>query len=101
MVKETSALRDFAVWASEYDDLEPDVVETLVGFKGDYLGDAVATRWTAEQLEELFLEWIPRKVTADERWRRAVAGLRRPDHPRLSHVPARHRSAAPRVGLCR
>jgi hypothetical protein len=65
--KQTAA-QDFAAWAADRDGLEPDVVDTLVTFKRDYLGNRSDTLWTTEDLHELLLGWVPRRVVADDRW---------------------------------
>lgn len=63
-----SAAADFAAWAAGREGLEPDVVETLVQFKAEYLGDRSDVGWTREHLRSLLLEWLPGKVTADGEW---------------------------------
>ncbi|NLT55480.1 MAG: hypothetical protein GXX79_13160 [Actinomycetales bacterium] len=62
----------FVQWAEGRDGIEPDVVETLVDFKRDYLGDAQEGRWRAGDLTEVLLDLIPAKVTADDQWYAAV-----------------------------
>ena len=48
--------------------IEPDVVGTLVDLKANYLDDPQPTRWRSGDLGELLLEWVPRKVSADDEW---------------------------------
>ncbi len=48
-------VESFAAWAQDRPGLEPDVVETLVDLKADYLGDAQPGRWRSGDLSELLL----------------------------------------------
>lgn len=68
MPSKRTVVHDFTDWSRGREGLEPDVIETLVEFKSDYLGDRSTTRWTGDQLEQLLLFWIPRKVVADADW---------------------------------
>ena len=68
MPPKRSVVQDFTDWARDRPGLEPDVVETLVDFKRTYLDDRSLTRWTCEQLEDLFMYWVPRKVVAPDEW---------------------------------
>lgn len=67
-----TVIREFARQAGRRPDLEPDVIETIVDFKGSYFDDPHPARWRAAELEELLLGILPRKVTADEDWFAAV-----------------------------
>lgn len=58
----------FRIWAQGRDDLEPGAASTLIDLKADYLGDPEPGRWRPGDLSEVLLEWIPRKVTADDEW---------------------------------
>jgi hypothetical protein len=68
----SSPLRAFAHFAQDKPGIDPDVVETLVQFKKNYLGDDDPTLWNVADLSELLLGFLPRKVVADEEWFAAV-----------------------------
>jgi hypothetical protein len=95
MPNRRSAAEDFAEWAHARVGLEPDVVDTLVQFKGNCLGDPSDTRWTREGLRTLLLEWLPRKVTADDEWVGATVPTMRSYIRFLRETGRLHREADP------
>src|SRR3954452_7810489 len=89
----------FAEWAQGRPGIEPDVVETLVDLKANYLDDAQPTRWRSGDLTDLLLELVPRKVTADDEWYAAAVPTTRAFLTRLHQNGALHRASAPLSSL--
>jgi hypothetical protein len=89
----------FADWARGRPGMEPDVVETLVDLKANYLDDAQPTRWRSGDLGELLLDVVPRKVTADDEWYASVVPTTRAFLTRLHSKGQLHRASAPLSSL--
>src|SRR3954451_3317793 len=89
----------FAEWAQGRPGIEPDVVETLVDLKANYLDDAQPTRWRSGDLTDLLLELVPRKVTADDEWYAAAVPTTRAFLTRLHQNGEPHRASAPLSSL--
>jgi hypothetical protein len=68
----TSLVDSFSAWAANRTDIDPDVADTLVTFKRDYLGDNRPGRWREGDLSELLLHLLPAKIVADDEWYAAV-----------------------------
>jgi hypothetical protein len=89
----------FAEWAEGRSEIEPDVVETLVDLKANLLDDRQPTRWRSGDLTELLLDWIPRKVSADDEWYASVVPTTRAFLTRLHSRGELHRASAPLSSL--
>src|SRR4051794_38643937 len=92
-------VESFVAWAQDRSGLEPDVVETLVDLKADYLGDGQPGRWRSGDLSELLLEVVPRKISADDDWYAAVLPTTRAFLTRLHSRGELHRASAPVASL--
>jgi hypothetical protein len=89
----------FADWAQGRPGIEPDVVETLVDLKANLMDDRQPTRWRSGDLGELLLDWLPRKVSADDEWYASVVPTTRAFLTRLHSGGQLHRASAPLSSL--